>query len=268
MRSTSFRLLVVVPTALALVACGGGTDAGTTGQLNVQLTDAPNALLQSATAYISTIYMIGGADTAGRRDTISNTKQSFDLHQLTNGVTAALGTATIRTGSYTQMRLIVDSATVTLKAPLQFSDGTSSRTLQTPSAQRTGIKVNFAGPVSVVPGETILVVDFDVLRNFVFTGPNSAPTGVLFKPVLHATVQNVAASIAGTVTPASAKATLYAILNGDTVHTALADTTTGAYKLRFLPPGAYTVTAAGTGLAASKALTLRAAQDTVGVNFP
>jgi len=268
MRSKSFRFVVLVPAAIVLAACSDTTAAGTTGQLSVQLTDAPNPMVQSATAYISTIYMIGGADTAGRRDTITNTKQSFDLLTLTNGVTAALGTATIKTGDYTQMRLIVDSATVTLKSPLKFSDGTSSKTLQTPSAQRTGIKVNFAGPVSVVPGQTILVVDFDVLRNFVFTGPSTGPTGVLFKPVLHATVQNVAASIAGTVTPASSKATLYALLNGDTVQTAMADTTTGAYKLRFLPPGAYSVSAAGTGLAVTKTLTLRAAQDTTGVNFP
>ena len=268
MRSKSFCFLVLIPTAVVLTACSSGTDAGTTGQLSVRLTDAPNPIVQSATAYISTIYMIGGSDTTARRDTISNTKQSFDLLLLTNGVTTALGTATIKTGDYTQMRMIVDSATLTLKAPLKFSDGTSSRTLQTPSAQRTGIKVNFAGPVSVVPGETILIVDFDVLRNFVFTGPSTAPTGVLFKPVLHATVQNVAASIGGAVTPASSKATLYAILNSDTVQTALADTITGAYKLRFLPPGSYTVSAAGTGLAVTKTLTLRAAQDTTGVNFP
>ena len=267
MRSTFRRLLVLVPASIAIAACSDST-AATTGQLTVQLTDAPNPMLQSATAYISTVYIIGGSDTTAKRDTISNTKQVFDLLTLTNGVTAALGTATIHTGSYTQMRMIVDSATVTLKSPLKFSDNSTTKTLQTPSAMHTGIKVNFAGPVTVAPGQTILVVDFDVLQNFVFTGPNTAPTGVSFKPVLHATVADVASSIAGVVTPASSKTTMYAILNSDTVQTAIADTITGAYKLRFLPAGAYTLKATGTSIAVTKTLTLRAAQDTTGVNIP
>jgi hypothetical protein len=42
----------------------------------------------------------------------------------------------------------------------------------------------------------------------------------------------------------------------------------GAYKLWFLPPGAYTIAAVGTGLNGSKSVTLGAAQDRTGVNFP
>ena len=42
---------------------------------------------------------------------------------LQGGVTAALGSAEIPVGTYTQLRLIVDSAQVTLKAPITFTSG-------------------------------------------------------------------------------------------------------------------------------------------------
>jgi hypothetical protein len=263
------KLLATLILGTLAAGCSSSESPGT-GQLSVVMTDSPIANVQSATVWVSRVYLIGGADSTGSQYTITSTPAQYDLLSLQGGVTAALGTTTIPVGDYTQMRLVVDSARITLAGGLLFSGGSASATVKVPSGMQTGIKVNFQGSVHVAPGQTILVVDFDASENFVFTGPAGAPTGVLFKPVLHATVENVAASIAGTVTPASAKAKLYAIFsaNGDTVATALADTTTGAYKLWFLPPGAYTVTAVGTSLNVSKSLTLRAAQDTTGVNFP
>lgn len=259
---TTFSALL----AGAAVACG--SDSGTTGQIAVRITDSPVDDIESAVVWISSVYLIGGTETTGNRYTVTATPQQYDLLDLTDGVTAALGTATIPTGDYTQMRLVVDSARVTLKAGKTFSDGSSSKTLQTPSAQRTGIKVNFSGPVHVAPGQTILVVDFDVSRNFVFTGPAANPTGVLFKPVLHATVQDIAGSIAGTVSPASSKARIYGIMSGDTVTSALADSTTGAYQLWFLPPGSYDVAAVATGFQTqSKSTTVGTAQAVTGVDF-
>ena len=253
--------------ALLMVA-GCGTEPGATGRVVVQLTDAPIDNVASATIWVSSVYIIGGPDSTGPRHTVVSTPQQYDLLTLVNGATAALGDATIPTGTYTQMRMVVDSARLTLKAGTTFSDGSSSRTLQTPSAQRTGIKVVFSGPVAITPGETILLVDFDVSRNFVFTGPGGNPTGVLFKPVLHASVRDVAGSIAGTVTPASAKARLYAILNGDTVTSALADSVSGAYKLWFLPPGSYAVAAVASGFQTQSLPTSVAeSQNVIGVNF-
>jgi hypothetical protein len=68
-----------------------------------------------------------------------------------------------------------------------------------------------------------------------------------FKPVIHATVMDVAGSIAGTVLPIEARAGLYAIQGLDTVATAAADTLTGEYVLRYLVPGTYSVLARATG---------------------
>ena len=257
--------------ALGALAAGCSSSVSpSTGQMAVVMTDSPIADVQSATVWVSRVYLIGGGDSTGAKYTITSTPASYDLLSLQGGVTAALGTATIPTGSYSQMRFVVDSARITLAGGLTFPGGSATTTLTVPSGMQTGIKVTFDTPVQVTPGQTVLVADFDVSQSFVLTGPSTAPTGAIFKPVIHATSDNVAASIAGTVTPASSHARLYAIFatSGDTVATALADTTSGAYKLWFLAPGAYTVTAVGAGLNASKTLTLRDSEDTTGVNFP
>ncbi len=271
---TLMKIGAAAAALFALAGCERTTAVAGGGTITALLTDGPSENIQTATVWISKVYLIAGSDTTGTRFTIDSTPAQFDLLSLQGGVTAELGTKTIPVGAYSQLRLVVDSAQVTLKPPLTFSDGSSTKLLKVPSGMQTGIKVNFDAPVNVVPGQTILVVDFDASRNFVFTGPSSSPNGVLFKPVLHATVQNVAASIAGTVATVAARAKLYAIMtsDNDTVTTALADTTTGAYKLWFLPPGAYTVTAVGTASGStynqSLSVTVRAGQDTTGVNFP
>lgn len=254
--------------ALLLLGACAGSDAGTTGQLAIQMTDAPIDDVQSATIWVKSVYLIGGGDSTGAHYVVLSSPQSYDVLTLTNGATAALGVVTIPTGNYTQLRFLVDSARVTLKPGKTFSDGSSSKTMQTPSAQQSGIKVNFSGPVTVTSGQTILVVDFDVSRNFVFTGPSASPTGVLFKPVLHASVRDIAGSIAGTVTPITAKAHVYAIMNGDTVTSALADSITGTYKLWFLPPGSYAVAAVASGLVTqSVSRTVADGQAVTGLNF-
>ena len=258
--------------ASALILCAGcdsateGSGSGS-GQLVVQLTDAPIDNLQSATIWVSRVYLFGNGDSS-RHYVVMSTPQQYDLLTLTNGVTVALGTVTIPTGQYNQMRFLVDSARVTLKPGMTFSDGSSSKLMKTPSAQQSGIKVNFSGPVNVTVGQTILVVDFDVSRNFVFTGPKALPTGVLFKPVLHASVRDVAGSISGTVTPLNSRAQVYAIMNGDTVTSALADSVTGTYKLWYLPPGIYSVGVSATGLVSQSAVTPVAdGQGVANVNF-
>ena len=257
--------------AVGLVAaCSGSTERPGTGVLVVRLTDAPGEQIESAEVWISKVYLLTSGDSAGGRVAVSDTAAMYDLMDLQGGATALLGTVTIPVGDYDQMRLVVDSAQVTLKAPLTFGDGSSTKSLKTPSGQQSGIKVNFDAPVHVSAGETILVVDFDVSRNFVFTGPPGAPHGVIFTPVLHATAMDIAGSIAGTVGPASSKAQLFAIVGTDTVASALADTTTGAYVLRYLDPrvSPFTVAATATGFTTqTKTVPLRTAQDTTGVDF-
>ena len=261
-RERSLRVLTVLAVA-SLWACDS-TGPGV-GTVRLLLTDAPGPAIASATVWISRAELVPGG--SGGAQLVTAAPQQFDLLSLQGGVTALLGTATIPVGDYSQLRLVVDSAEITL-ASGTFSDGSSSKILRVPSGMQTGIKVNFAGPLHVAPGETALVADFDVSRSFVFTGSAGAPTGCIFKPVIHATVADVAGSIAGTSLPVSARGQLFAILGNDTVATTRADTINGTYLLAFLPPGNYTVADSAVGFkTATQAVTVGSAQQVTGVDF-
>ncbi|MCZ6756482.1 MAG: DUF4382 domain-containing protein [Gemmatimonadetes bacterium] len=229
-------------------AGGGGTGGGgagpATATFRVLLTDAPSDQLDSAVIYISQVYLQGDSG----RTIVSDSAMSFDLLVLANGVTAELADSVIPTGEYQQLRLIVDSARAVLKAPLTFRDGSTTASMKVPSGSTSGLKVKFGGPIVVDSGEVVVVIDFDVSRSFVFQGPPWAPKSVSLKPVINGTYRNVAGSISGTVTPAAARAQLFAIRNGtDTARTTFADTMTGVYTLQFMPPGTWTVVATAAG---------------------
>ena len=255
---------------IAAAACSSNSGTGGTGasSVDIRLTDAPSDDFQSATIFVSQVSLQPSGVNASAV-IISSTKTSFDLLTLQDGVTAELGSASVPSGSFSQVRLIVDSARVVLKGGNTFSDGTNTAVLKVPSGSESGLKVNFSSPVSVTAGQTVLVVDFDLSQSFVFQGPPSHPNGVLLKPVLHATAINVAASISGTITPASSGAEVFAISGTDTVQTAFANTTTGAYTLSFLPPGNYVVAASATGfqVSLSASVTLGNSQNMTGVNL-
>lgn len=174
----------LIAAAILLAACQDmGPQMAT---VTFRLHDAP-ANLQSATVWVSNVEIVGGD--SGGAFTVSTTPAAYDLLSLQNGVSALLGTATIPAGRYQQLRLIVDSARVMLMSGSTFADGDSVASLRVPSGMETGIKVNFAGGVTLPPGQSTLSVDFDVSQSFVLNGPPTGPFAVTFKPVIHATVQ-------------------------------------------------------------------------------
>lgn len=267
------RILKGWPLALTagLLACAGGAGPRMSHVI-VRLTDAPAPALASAQIWISKVYLIGQDGTS--RFTITETPAEYDLLTLQNGVTALLGDALIPVGDYEQLRMIVDSARVTLASPTTFGNGTDTATMKVPSGPQTGLKVNFGGPVHIAPGQTDLVVDFDVLHSFVFLGTPDRPDGVLFMPVLHGVVADQSGSIAGTSSPASANGVIVATINSgaDTIGTAVADPGTGAYLLAFLPPATYEVSdsATATGFATTpqhQTVTLAPGEHRTGVDF-
>src|SRR5688572_4169713 len=106
--------------ALVLAGCsgdssrggsGGGTGFGTVG---VAVTDAPYPYDSVASAKVTvTEITLQGAGSNGFATVFTGSK-TFDLVQLQNGVVAALTSAQVPTGSYSQMRIVLGDAQVTL----------------------------------------------------------------------------------------------------------------------------------------------------------
>ena len=284
--------------ALAFGACEESTSPDGTGQFSVALTDAPSAMFAEAVVDIGAIQLVGEASGP---ITLTNDGGVHDLLQLQNGVMADLATLDIDAGTYHQLRLIVESAEVTLAEGYEFADGTKTRSLFVPSGAQTGIKVNLryaedteeqSEGVEIASGETILVVlDMDVERNFVLQGDPDGPEGlldVLFTPLVRATVEDVAGSISGSVAYTSATpadetefASIEAVLDEATstvleeMQTTTATTTAaadGTYKLWFLSPGTYDVSASanigGTDYSdGPQSVPVGDGEDVTGVNF-
>lgn len=173
----------------ALIACGDDS-TGPTGsaQLQILLTDAPADIIGSAVIWVSRVYVISSdeatedEETQERVDLFNDPEnpRSFDLLTLQDGITTDLtGVTDVNADLYTQLRIVVDSARVTLIDGVVFSDGTNEAMLSTPSAAQSGIKVTLNSPITAEDGTTTLVVvDFDVNDNFVLQGNPDTPAGL------------------------------------------------------------------------------------------
>jgi hypothetical protein len=97
----------------------------------------------------------------------------------------------VTAGAYRSLRLILDTnqSSVTLKDGMLLT-GTSSPSILFPSAGQSGIKVHFDTPILVDAGATtIVLLDFDAENSFVLRGNTITQNGLLFKPVIRASVQ-------------------------------------------------------------------------------
>lgn len=280
-----FRKVFLLPAlALALGACDDsliGSDGP--AHLKVQLTDAPSDYIAAAVVDIGAIQVLS---TDGPPLTVVEDAGTYDLLQLQNGLTTDLGSIALDPGVYRELRMIVQSAEVTLKEGYQFATGETTRSIKVPSGASSGIKISLstAGDeggvgVEVRPGETVLVVDFDVSQNFVMQGDAESPAGIQgfnFTPRLRAVVRDVAGSIAGAVTApegTSVEGLTVTATRTDVadapVATAITDAS-GSYKVNFLPPGAYelTVSTPPAGLVPSAVATsVEEDQDVTGVGL-
>jgi len=285
-----YALGLALVLAVGLVGCDDATGPDTGGaQLSVQLTDAPSDYFASATVEIGAVEIIPDD---GPPVMLTEDAGEHDLLELQNGVTREIASLDIEPGTYLQLRLIVEGASVELAEGLEFNDGTTSKDLFVPSGAQTGIKINLRATdgngeeagVEIVQGETILVVDFDVSQNFVIQGNPDTPAGiqdVLFTPLLRAVVMDVAGSISGSVTSASDGTgleglTVQAELQDSPVQeeleTEMATATTdadGAYTIRFLSPGTYSVSVQDFEATSESPLsvTVGEAEDVDGVDF-
>lgn len=182
--------------AIGVVACGedasGPEDAA---RVQILITDAPADYIATAEIWVSHVYLQradGDGEGDPRVDLFNDPEnpRTYDLMTLRDGVTADLtADVDVEPGNYGQLRILVDSARVTLIDGYEFNDGTNTARLMVPSGAQTGIKVLLTEPIEAEAGEfTIVVVDFDVNENFVLQGDPETPAGIhgiLFTPVLR-----------------------------------------------------------------------------------
>jgi hypothetical protein len=194
------RIFVLVLMAIVPVMSGCDSTDADNAMVKVEVTDAPSDNVTSAEIWVSRVYLQGGpgheadtldASTGGRVDLFNNPTTPFkaDLMVLRSGVTANLTQPiSVEPGSYKQLRIVVDSAKVTLKAPFVFEDGTMTKSIKLPSASTSGIKVDLASMIPAVEGDTTTVLaDIDVNQNFniqFVPGSTTRVRQILFTPVI------------------------------------------------------------------------------------
>ena len=196
---------------LSLVAaCSDSTSLAGTGTLAVRLTDAPIALdqVQRVDVYVvrvdvkqdeasdSTAANASATDTtASAADarqgwrTVATPDSLYNLLDLQNGVSTALGSATLTAGTYRMMRFVInpDSSSITLTDGTVLTK-TSSPGVMFPSAAQSGIKVNFTQPLVITAGDTTTATaDFDAAQSFTLRGSSILSDGLQFRPVIRLT---------------------------------------------------------------------------------
>jgi len=153
-------ILGIVSIGAVLLLSGCVKDG--TGTLLLQITDAPGDLnITEALVTMSEVRVhyagINDNDTLGKWITIVNESQTFDLIALQN-VTELFGTADLSAGWYTQIRLFVEKALVTI-------DGVQHDLKISPQ------HVKLIKPWKIVDNETlVLTLDFDVQKSIHETG--------------------------------------------------------------------------------------------------
>ena len=191
----------------ALVACSDSESLGPgEGRIAVRMTDAPFPLDDVASIDIFVTRVEAKAQVTTEEDAaldvdeddaesdgwivLAEPNDDFDLMDLRNGVTVFLGDAVVAAGDYRSFRLIIDTdrSSVTLKDGTVLT-ATSTPSIKFPSAGQSGIKVILTDALVVAEGATTdVLLDFDAEESFVLRGNTIMQNGLLFKPVIKATI--------------------------------------------------------------------------------
>jgi len=180
--------------AVFLAACGGGS-SGSTGTLNLAITDAP---VDDAT---SVVVQFTGVELnfEGKDELIVHNFtgiKEIDLLALTNGKTEILlDELTLEAGSYSWMRLKVNAVKDVNDSYIDLKNG-DRYGLYVPSGSQSGLKLN-SGFVVPAGGVTSFVIDFDLRKSI------HKPSGVfpdyILKPTLRIVDINNAGKLTGTI---------------------------------------------------------------------
>ncbi len=167
----TFRSLVVVAIAVAIASSGCALERAETptAPVRVSLTDAPVAAATGLEVTFGRVDLVPAGEDGGGIVSVTADAGRIDVLALRNGGLHPFGLVDVPAGTYTQVRLIVDEAS------LVFGD--DAYNVFVPSGAQTGLKVTIEPPLVVTAGEVDdvahVIIDFDVLRAIVETPPGS-----------------------------------------------------------------------------------------------
>lgn len=231
MKQSIFTLAII--TVLIFGGCSKSDTTApqsSTGTMQINMIDSPagydqvNIVVDSVQVHVST------SDSTSGWTTLNRTPTTYDLLKLVNGANAIIGSAKLPTGQYSQIRLYIGSGSNIVVNGV-------TKSLNTPSGSQSGVKLNVDATIQADITYN-LTIDFDANKSIVKSGAPSNPTYSL-KPVIRAVATSTTGIIAGTISPASTRPSIWAYGTLDTVSTS-ADTL-GGFKLLYLNPDTYKV---------------------------
>ena len=238
---------------------------GSTGYLQIYLVDAPAVYEDLEALHIVFREVKVHADDEDgdwitvMSDTLPEAERTFDLLELVGGVSALMGEAELEADHYTQLRIVIEAATVTIAG--------ETSPVKVPSGAQSGLKL--IGGWDVVPGViTSLTLDFDASQSLHEAPPGSG--NFMLKPTIRLVQTVLSGTISGTVTPMGIGAVVSAYDSvADTLVTSANADTAGVYMLQALLAGTYDVeaTAAGYDSVRIEDVEVQAGQNTGDVDF-
>jgi len=228
------KTLTLFPTVLLacgffLLSCSKNENSSSPGnaKLEVYLTDDP-ANYDEVGIDVKDMMINYSTDTANGWKSLSQVNvRPYDILRLVNDKDTILGQTDLDSGRIEQIRLIL--------GPNNYVKiNGQTYTLETPSAQQSGLKINLHQDVSAGLLYKLLL-DFDAARSIVRTGNGK----YILKPVIRATMQAQGGSVKGYVLPNTFNTSVFAIQGVDTVAGTI--TSAGSYLIKGLNAGTYTL---------------------------
>ena len=180
----SAGIIFLLFTSVFLLACdgGGGSSSGEVGTIAMSLTDAMSNKFNAVYVTINDVQVHmkgnGKANNSWQSVSAPNLPKTFNLYDLTNGAREEIGLADLATGSYTQMRLIIDTVPDDGMNELSEAhpyanyaidtDG-NYQELKIPSGINTGIKIVHGFTISTNQ-TTELILDFNAEKSVIVAG--------------------------------------------------------------------------------------------------
>jgi hypothetical protein len=228
---------------LSLVSCQESKTESMSGSgiLRLMATDAPLNFENVSKALITIDEIKVKSSTSGEKTTVMSKTVTLDLLTLRNGLVETLSDIEIPAGKYSEILLIISSASIEMKDGKSFP-------FKIPSAESSGLKVKVTPDIEITTGmSTDVLLDFDLSRSFVPTMNGQEVSSFNFKPVIRAQLLALGGTVSGQVLNVTdespiAGATVTVKKGTVVITTAVADSE-GFFKILGLPADSYNITA-------------------------